>query len=1260
MDKPERENSESRNHIREDIVRMLRERPKLKARQIADILNIDRRQVNSILWGELRNRVSQDNQYRWSLRSEAATRETDEADAFEKKDTPLSKLCDYYLECLNYDNFNGLSVFASSKYDDPDYVEISQLPIVSDEPVDLFDEEPARRLWRKVRRERSRLTLVLGYPIRLKKISARSGWEGFIVEPILLFGFQEQEAYQHDLPILAEDLPQINFKAIQSLTNAESSSIIDEVVSLSEELGLAESSVESPDLDEILPRLKEIRPEWDWREDPDPYNLNDSPRIPALSEIGIYNRAIIFVAERSPYTKGLETELAALRTVPEEKYRETALGFWLNNDRIESPPSPNEPLLEVLPLNSEQREAVIQGLSNPLTVITGPPGTGKSQVVTSLLINAAWQGKSVLFASKNNKAVDIVGTRTNSLGPRPVLLRLGRNEFQNQLVEYLISLLAASTSPEDEKKYEEFLDIRDRIQQHFQSLENDIHNILELRNEVDLLEQEIEFIRGEVNSDFFRLFKSDNPDAAQAEIKNFKRKIRDAIKKNQPFLIRLLWGIFKNSRYSELDRAASSFSVTAKKYEVYIPQIITNDQTIEQWHEVLGIVDRHYEYAIKIHQYFKRLDELTRAKPLESINKEYLELIHQLANTSLSLWQTWLSLQPKRMTRNDRSILSDYSSLLQMIVASNNEQRRVGSQILKRYHSLFPQIINMLSCWAVTSLAARGRVPFEPGFFDILIIDEASQCDIASALPLLYRAKRAVIIGDPKQLRHISGLPVKQDSHLLEKNDLVESHGRWAYSVNSLFDLASGLCSCSEDIVQLRDHHRSHVDIIEFSNHQFYEGKLRIATNYHKLHFFEKGKSIVRWLNVSGKVVRPPNGSAVNEREARAVVEELERIVLRQGYKGTIGVVSPFRAQALRIRDLVLQNDSLSERLFNLDFLPYTVDGFQGDERDLMIFSPVISSGISAGAMAFLRSRPNLFNVAVTRARAALVVIGDKQAALDSGVEYLSRFAKYVEELGSRKQQIVPQVEELGPNYPLVAHPERVSEWEEVLYKALFREGHRPIPQYEVEKYDLDFALFDGERKLNIEVDGERYHRNWDGELCRHDQIRNQRLIELGWDVMRFWVYQIRDDLDSCVSRVRKWIENGSIANEIGEDSATIEVDGSVNPSPEVIQRDKPERERHITRHDTPASISTEERKSYSRYYRENIWRGGIHTPFPEEFSTALHHLYEANRLEKEGADQNLIDQELEKAHQLDPNATAYYISRWNIMKESRRKKDKK
>ena len=125
-----------------------------------------------------------------------------------------------------------------------------------------------------------------------------------------------------------------------------------------------------------------------------------------------------------------------------------------------------------------------------------------------------------------------------------------------------------------------------------------------------------------------------------------------------------------------------------------------------------------------------------------------------------------------------------------------------------------------------------------------------------------------------------------------------------------------------------------------------------------------------------------------------------------------------------------------------------------------------------------------------------------------------------------KKEELNPENIDLGPSYPAVSNPERVSEWEHIFYKALYQSGIRPIPQYPVEKYVLDFAVIDGDKRLNIEIDGEHYHRNWDGELCRRDQIRNQRLMELGWDVMRFWVYQVRDDLETCVEDVKKWVKN--------------------------------------------------------------------------------------------------------------------------------------
>jgi very-short-patch-repair endonuclease len=94
------------------------------------------------------------------------------------------------------------------------------------------------------------------------------------------------------------------------------------------------------------------------------------------------------------------------------------------------------------------------------------------------------------------------------------------------------------------------------------------------------------------------------------------------------------------------------------------------------------------------------------------------------------------------------------------------------------------------------------------------------------------------------------------------------------------------------------------------------------------------------------------------------------------------------------------------------------------------------------------------------------------------------------------------------------------------LYQALYKAGIKTIPQYPVEKYRLDLALItENGRRLDIEVDGERYHRDWNGDLCQRDRLRNCRLQEYGWDVLRFWVYEVRDDLEGCVQRVKDWLE---------------------------------------------------------------------------------------------------------------------------------------
>jgi len=1103
--------------INQRIIELLEEKPGLKAREIAAHLDIEIKLVNSALNGYLKNKCVQDDKYCWYSNKNAPVERNDNKIVISK--TALSNLSRYYLACLGQDDEGGISVIADSK-NDLDYVELNSLPSPNNEQ--LFESTEAQKLFGKIRRDRGRLEMYFAYPVTLKKVqSKKSSWEGMYVEPVLLFPIE----IDNGSPKLSQNFPIFNLSVLKRFTNAEREQLMDELVQLEENLNL-NSEDEIPELDDLVKKLNTIRPEWPWKENINPDELETKPSLRNINEEGIYNRAILIIGERSPFTQGLEAELKSLSEIQSDMYENTALGQWISGNISKTENKNNLPLLEVLSLNSEQRQAIQNSLDNSLTIITGPPGTGKSQVVTNLLINAAYLGKKVLFASKNNKAVDVVEIRVNNLGNRPVLLRMGSGEYHTKLAEYLMGLLTSTSSEHDQEEFELDKQRYKKLEEKFIQLNDEENELIRLRNETDELDQAIEKIRIDVSPDIFEKLKNINQQQFQNAINTLKKAIKRADKNTQGFLVSLFWNFIKKERHEKLQSEIENFKPLALKSGIDLSIIGQKKPGTEDLKHVSDNLDKYLYFIQTIHEYFLSLKTLQKAKPLEKISMEKIALMKNMAANAENLWKGWLKLQPARLSSEDRNLLSNYNALLKMVIdAGSDLYTKLGKRIYREYSNLSKQVSHLLPAWAITSLSARGRIPFEPGYFDIIVFDEASQCDIASALPLLYRAKQAVIIGDPKQLRHISGLQKGQDQQLLEKYDLIPKYAQWAYSYNSLFELASGLVS-QNDIINLRDHHRSHSEIIEFSNQEFYEGNLRVATNYDSLKFLESEKNGIRWINVVGSVKRPSSGGAVNEIEAKSVVREIEKLIYERNYNGSIGVVTPFRAQANLIRQLVSSNTDLQGKLMNHDFLVDTVHKFQGDERDLMIFSPVVSKSMPEGALGFMRNNGNLFNVAITRARAMLLVIGDQGATINCKVSYLENFAKYTQKLESdEKKKMSYTIQDIGEEYPTVTHPERVSEWEHILYKALYNAGIKAIPQYQVEKYTLDFAVFDADKQLNIEVDGERYHKNWTGELCRRDQIRNQRLFELGWDVKRFWVYEVRDDIDGCVKKIKQWIE---------------------------------------------------------------------------------------------------------------------------------------
>lgn len=1071
--------------LQDKILQILSIEDGLKAAEIAKRLGFEKKMVNSILY-TLKGKgiTSIDAAYTWHIVGKS-TSKSDGAPIVQA-DKELYNLCRYYLSCINMEENNEIAAFLTSKYD-LEYETLSGITI------DSFGEK-ANGLIRKANASREYVSHV-GYPIQIYTIHARDGRFYRFVAPIFTYDI-EVEAGQLTL----SPVPGINMKVVNNFLTKNIDDQTENLIQLEKELGMDQPDADIA-LDDLVYALRDCRSQWPWMEEFDVDNLSFVDGIPENTPDGIYNAAVVINSRRSVYTAGLVEELTMLMHLPEGAYRDTALYQWVHGMPEKQQNNAQQPILSVLPMNTEQYDAVSHSLQDPLAVITGPPGTGKSQVVTNLLINLVKNGKNVIFTSKNNKAVDVVETRINSQASRPVMLRIGNSQqYAGQFANFIKRLLDCRASMNEKNEYA-------RLNERYTSTSNEYDNLLaeklktiDLRNKVDELEKHI-CDRREQYGRWIGNTDSRSVQQLSSAYEACKEACNAAQKSKQSLCIKLFWPLVKSKRFAKATKQIETLNQELDKYNLKTVVPLnengeTNLEAVEsEMYDMISFLKDADEYTEKL----KQLEDATSP---EDYDVKLWKCQKHMSSLAEDLWNKWLVTQGVKLDTATRSAMSQYLTAMSLI----NDMQNLDEfpDIKRQFNKLQSQMSRLLSCWAVTALSVKSKVPFVAGQFDCVVIDEASQCDIASMLPLLYRAKRAVIIGDDKQLSHISTISKKQDAKLIEKNRVSMS---WCYSQTSLFAKACELCP---DIVMLKDHHRSHGDIIEFSNKEFYGGSLRIATIYQNLKRPSDEELGLRWIDTPGTAHRSKSGSLVNETEADAVVMEIKRLVAKQ-YVGSIGVVTPFRAQAEHIRGIIESDSVLTQR----DILVDTVHKFQGDERDVMIFSPVISKGTTAGSMLFLKNNGNLFNVAITRAKAVLVVVGDMSYCYSSTVDYLKHFVEYYR---SRKA-----VEENHSESGLTFE----SEWEKVLYDALIKSGIKPKVQYIIDKYRLDMALIMPNGKcLDIEVDGERYHKEWNGELCYRDQLRNQRMFELGWDVKRFWVYEIRDKVEYCVNEVEKWIEN--------------------------------------------------------------------------------------------------------------------------------------
>ncbi|WP_027410029.1 AAA domain-containing protein [Anoxybacteroides tepidamans] len=424
-------------------------------------------------------------------------------------------------------------------------------------------------------------------------------------------------------------------------------------------------------------------------------------------------------------------------------------------------------------------------------------------------------------------------------------------------------------------------------------------------------------------------------------------------------------------------------------------------------------------------------------------------------------------------------------------------------------------LLDVIPIWLTSPETASAIFPLEKDLFDIVIFDEASQCTVENGLPAIYRGAKVVIAGDEKQLP-----PSNLFKSDVQSDEDDEDHAQIDDS-ESLLGLAKRILP--EKMLQW--HYRSKSEeLINFSNHAFYNGNIQIAPNVEPL----QQPAAIQWHKVDGRWI-----NQCNEIEATAVINLLKKLFQLYPTK-SVGIITFNAKQQDKILDMIdraVEEDiefaalyqqnmakELDERLFVKN-----IENVQGDERDIIIFS--IGYAKNEEGRVYNRfgtlgqqGGENRLNVAITRAKEQIHVVSSIEpnelnvsGSKHDGPKLLKSYLEYAKAVSLvNREEIERILTELNENKNTKKQNTNLmfdSPFEEQVYNQLTEIGYKVDTQVGMSGYRIDLAVVHPNNPqkyiLGIECDGAMYHSS--ASAKERDVYRQRFLESKGWKITRIW-----------------------------------------------------------------------------------------------------------------------------------------------------------